>query len=133
MLTDQVLSQVTAVEKKMYRALTELEELTQELAQAVSRGDKVSIRMFLSMRRDSLNQMAQHQAFLRRQYADLPAADARLLRALLEDVSPPACAGSEELVRQAARNRAILERIVRSDQNISQHLAGNASFYAKHP
>ena len=133
MLTDQVLAQAIAVEKEMYRALTELEELTQELAQAVSRGDKVSVQMFLSMRRDSLNQMARHQASLRRQYTRLPAADARLLRALLEDASPPACAGSEELVRQAARNRAVLERIVRADQKISRHLAGNASFYAKRP
>lgn len=133
MLTAQVLSQATAVEKAMYRALTELEELTQELAEAVTRGDKVSIQMFLSMRRDPLNQMAQHQASLRRQYAALPGEDARLLRTLVESSSPPACDGSEELVRQAARNRTILERIVRADRKISQRLTGNASFYAKHP
>ena len=117
----------------MYRVLSELEELTQELSQAVNRGDKVSIQMFLSMRRDPLNQMARHQAALRRQYAGLPGKDARLLRALLEDPSPPACAGSEELVRQAARNRSILERIVRTDRQISQRLAGKSSFYTKHP
>lgn len=133
MITSQVLSRITAVEKEMYRTLTELEELTQELSQAVSRGDKVSIRMFLSMRRDPLNQMAQHQAAVRRQYAALPPEDARLLRVLLEDPSPPVCAGSEELVRQAARNRTILERIVKTDRKISQHLAGGASFYTKHP
>ena len=133
MLTDQVLSHTTAVEKEMYRALSDLEELTQELAQAVSRGDKVSIQMFLSMRRDPLNQIARHQAALRRQYATLPGEDARLLRALLEDPSPPACAGGEELVRQAARNRAILERIVRTDRQISQRLAGKSSYYAKRP
>ena len=133
MLTAQVLSQATAVEKAMYRALTELEELTQELAEAVTRGDKVSIQMFLSMRRDPLNQMAQHQASLRRQYAALPGEDARLLRTLVESSSPPACDGSEELVRQAARNRTILERIVRVDRKISQRLTGNASSDAKHP
>ena len=133
MLTDQILSQTTAVEKEMYRVLSELEELTQELSQAVNRGDKVSIQMFLSMRRDPLNQMARHQAALRRQYAGLPGKDARLLRALLEDPSPPACAGSEELVRQAARNRSILERIVRTGRQISQRLAGKSSFYTKHP
>lgn len=133
MLTEQVLSQATNVEKAMYRSLTELEELTRELSQAVSRGDKVSIRMFLSMRRDSLNQMARYQAVLRRQYAGLPAQDARLLRALAEDASPPACDGSEELVRQAERNRALLSRIVEVDRRISQHMAGRSSFYAKHP
>ena len=87
MLTDQILSQTTAVEKEMYRVLSELEELTQELSQAVNRGDKVSIQMFLSMRRDPLNQMARHQAALRRQNAGLPGKDARLLRALLEEPS----------------------------------------------
>ena len=133
MLTAQVLSQAAAVEKEIYRALTELEELTQELEQAVSRGDKVSVQMFLSMRRDSLNQMARHQASLHRQYTTLPAADARMLRSLLEDPSPPACTGSEDLVRQAERNRTILQRIVRTDRKISQRLAGNASFYTKHP
>lgn len=132
MLSDQDLSQATAEEKAMYRALSELEELTQELAEAVSRGDKVSIQMFLSMRRDPLNQVARHQASLRRQYAALPGEDARLLRTLVESSSPPACVGGEELIRQAARNRAILERIVRTDRQISQRLAGKASFYAKH-
>ena len=132
MVTVQVLSQAMATEKAMYRALTELEELTQELAQAVSRGDKVSIQMFLSMRRDPLNQMARHQAALRRQYAALPGEDARLLRKLAESSSPPACAGSEALVRQAARNRAVLERIVQADRQISQRLGGSASFYSKH-
>ena len=55
MLTEQVLLQATNVEKAMYRSLTELEELTRELSQAVSRGDNVSIRMFLSMRRATLS------------------------------------------------------------------------------
>lgn len=95
----------------MYRSLTELEELTRELSQAVSRGDNVSIRMFLSMRRDSLNQMARYQAACAA-YTGLPAQDARLLRALAEDASPPACAGGEALVCQAARNRALLSRIM---------------------
>ena len=133
MLTEQVLFQATNVEKTMYRSLTELEELTRELSQAVSRGDKVSIRMFLSMRRDSLNQIARYQAALRRLYIALPGQDARLLRALVEDASPPACAGGEELVCQAARNRALLSRIMEADKRISQHMAGRSSFYAKRP
>ena len=133
MLSAEALSQASAVEKNIYRSLTELEELTQELSEAVNRNDKVSIQMFLSMRKDPLEQLTKHQEALRRQRAGLPPEDARLLRALLEDHPPPACAGSEELIRQAARNRTLLERIVRMDREISQHLAGRASFYAKRP
>lgn len=134
MLSAEALSQATAVEKSMYRSLTDLEELTQELSQAVDRGDRVSIQMFLSMRQEPLDQLLKQQAALRRQRAGLPPEDARLLQALLEDAEPPACAGSEELVRQTARNRALLGRIIQADRRISQRLGGSSSFYAKqHP
>lgn len=133
MLSAEMLSLVTAVEKSMYRSLTDLEELTQELSQAVDRGDRVSIQMFLSMRQEPLDQLLKQQAALRRQRAGLSPEDGRLLRALLEDTEPPACSGSEELVRQATRNRTLLERIIQTDRRISQRLGGSASFYAKHP
>lgn len=133
MLTDQDFSRAMDVERAMYRSLSELEELTQELAQAADRGDKVSVQMSLAMRRDPLEQVARHQAALRRQYTALPAPDARLLRTLLEDASPPAVPGAEALVRQAARNRTLLARIVAADQRINQKVAGRSSFYAKRP
>ena len=120
MLTDQDFSRAMDVERAMYRSLSELEELTQELAQAADRGDKVSVQMSLAMRRDPLEQVARHQAALRRQYTALPAPDARLLRALLEEASPPAVSGAEALVRQAARNRTLLARIVAADRRINQ-------------
>ena len=133
MLTDQDFSRAMDVERAMYRSLSELEELTQELAQAADRGDKVSVQMSLAMRRDPLEQVARHQAALRRQYTALPAPDARLLRALLEEASPPAVSGAEALVRQAARNRTLLARIVAADWRINQKVAGRSSFYAKRP
>lgn len=133
MLTDQELSRAMDVERAMYRALSELEELTRELAQAVDRGDKVSVQMSLAMRRDSLEQVVRHQAALRRQYIALPASDARLLRTLVEDPAPPAVSGAEDLVRQAARNRALLARIIAADRTINEKIAGRSSFYSKHP
>ena len=131
MLTDQDFSRAMDVERAMYRALSELEELTQELAQAADRGDKVSVQMFLAMRRDPLEQMARHQAALRRQYTALPAPDTQLLRALLEAPAPPAVSGAETLVRQATRNRTLLTRIIAADRTLNQKVAGRSSFYAK--
>lgn len=132
MLTDQDFSRAMDAERAMYRALSELEELTQELAQAADRGDKVSVQMSLAMRRDPLEQVARHQAALRRQYTALAPADARLLRALLEDPSPPAVSGAEALVRQAARKPwRFLARIVAADRALNQKVAGRSSFYAK--
>ena len=39
--------------------------------------------------------------------------------------------GAEALVRQAARNRALLARIVAADRALNQKVAGRSSFYAK--
>lgn len=131
MLTPEHFSRAMATEKAMYRALTDLEELTGELAQAANRNDRVSLRMYLSLRQEPLEQLAQHKAALDRQCASLPEADGRMLRELLNQPSPPACPGSEELVRQVARTRALWERVVRADRQISLKLTGSSSFYNK--
>lgn len=131
MLDEQTLSTATAVEKTMYRALTELEELTQELAQAVDRRDQVTIRMFLSLRREQLNILNRQKTILRRQCAQLSPEDGELLRRLLWEKEPPACDGSQELVEQAARNRSLLERLIQADARASRRLGGAGSFYEK--
>lgn len=131
MLTPEHFSRAMATEKAMYRALTDLEELTGELAQAATRGDRVSLRMYLSLRQEPLEQLSQYKAALDRQCASLSEPDGRMLRDLLNQPSPPACPGSEELVRQVARTRALWERVVRADRQISLKLTGSSSFYNK--
>lgn len=133
MLTAEIFSQAIAVEKAMYRSLTELEELTQELSQALSRGDKVSVQMFLSMRQEPLEALTRHKAALRRLCAGLSEPDSRLLRDILQQPSPPACPGSQELAQQVSRTRILWERVVRADRQISLKLGGSSSFYAKKP
>ena len=62
MLSQEVLSAAAAVEKKMYLALCEVEELTMELAQAVDRRDQVSVRMFLSLRQEQVDHLQEQKA-----------------------------------------------------------------------
>lgn len=131
MLSHEIFSAALAVEKAMYRALSEVEELTDELAQAVDRQDQVSVRMFLALRQEPIDCLTGYKAQLRRQCAGLPAEDGALLRRLLEEKEPPQCTGAEELLRQVNRNRVLLERIVRADQRISSRLGGTSSFYER--
>lgn len=46
MLSEQTLSFACAVERQMYTSLIEIDELTSQLADAVSRQDQVSVRLF---------------------------------------------------------------------------------------
>ena len=52
MLSKQELDAALAAERAMYRALSEVQDITRELLDAVDRQDQVSVRLFLSMRQD---------------------------------------------------------------------------------
>lgn len=133
MLNDQHFSAASAVQRKMYVLLTEVSELTDELSQAVDRQDQVSVRMFLSMRQEALQRLADCQLTLRRQWEALPGEDGALLHQMLSGAfsgTPPSPAG-EALLGQIQRNRALLDRIRQADQAVSRRLSGKRSFYAK--
>lgn len=131
MLSQQVLAAASAAEKQMYLALTEVEDLTQELAQAIDRQDQVSVRMFLSLRQEQIDKLTELQALLRRQCRQLPEDDAALLRGILSGTPPSPCPQAEDLLQQVKRNRILLERVCRADQQSSRRLCGNSSFYSK--
>lgn len=133
MLCDQTLDEALAIQHRMYAALTEVAELTDELSQAVDRRDSVSVRMFLSMRQEEIDRLVGHKAALRRQCAQLPPGDRALLLQLLKGErdgtlnSPSA----QALERQSKNTRSLLERVCRADQAVSRRFGGPNSFYAK--
>lgn len=129
MLSQQAVSAAMAVEKQMYLALTEVEELTGELGHALERRDQVAVRMYLSLRQEEINRLTEHKALLRRQCAQLPEEEARQLRALLSRQDTGPIEGTEDLKRQVKRNGVLLDRVLRADKRISQRLGGKQSFY----
>ena len=134
MLNDQQLDSANAIQRKMYTALNEVAELTDELSQAVSRQDQVSVRMFLSMRREEIERLTGYQAMLYRQCDQLPPADGALLRQVISgrfQGSLPTASG-ETLLRQAAKNYALLQRVRQADRAVSSRLGGPHSFYTNH-
>ena len=133
MLSDQILAEALAIQRKMYSSLTEVSELTDELSQAVDRRDQVSVRMFLSMRQEEVDRLLGHKAALRRQCAQLPPGDRALLLQILrgEGSSGLGSPNAQALEQQSKHTRALLERVCRADQAVSRRFGGSSSFYAK--
>lgn len=133
MIRDQDYAASTAIQRKMYTSPNEVAELTDELSQAVSRQDQVSVRMFLSMRLEEIQRLTSYQAMLNRQCAQLSPEDAKLLTqlnsGLFSGQAPTPAA--QALLKQAQRNRTVLERVRRADQAVSSRLGGSHSFYSK--
>ena len=129
MWDSRTLDAALAVLRRSYLALSEVEELTGELSQAVDRQDQVSVRMFLSMRQEQINRLSEDRAQLRRQCGSLPDDQAGALWALVTGRTCSAPEG-QAVFRQARNNRAVLERIIRADAAVSRRMGGKKSFYA---
>ena len=128
MLSKQELDAALAAERAMYRALSEVQDITRELLDAVDRQDQVSVRLFLSMRQEQINQLRDQKELLKKQRGGRPKEEGDLLRQTLSGKKPAGVEG-EGLSLQVERNRARLERTLQADKALSRRLAGRESFY----
>ena len=103
-----------------------------QLAEAIERGDQVTIRILLSMRREPLESLRRIRRALEEQRDALAPAQARQLAELLNRA---AAAGKEEerLAEQVAVNGRLLRQLVELDRILNRKLGGKKSLYHKKP
>ena len=115
-------------EKRRYALLSELFDLTRQLAEAVDRSDEVTIQMLLSMREEPLAQMRQVQENLIRQRAALAEEDGRWLEELLSG-APARRQEENALSEQVGANRRLLGQLVELDKRINKKVTREKSVY----
>lgn len=132
MIQEQALAAALAVEKQMYRALSEALDLTREILDSLGRQDEVSVRLNLSLRQETIDQLCVCRESLQRQAASLSPPEGAALRRLLN--GEPADAGqpaAQILARQVEHTRELWERVIQADQAVSRRLGGERSFYRR--
>ena len=129
MLSENAVMSAMAVERKMYGALSELQETTIELSDAFKRQDQVSFRLYLGLRQDSINQLVEYRSILRKQCLELPDSDKEHLEKILAGDAIAEQDSEKRLIDLAKRNKSTLERIIQQDRLINQRLGGKKSFY----
>lgn len=131
-MDEKVIAAAIATERKRYTTLTEVMELTKELSDAFQRQDQVSVRLFLSMRQEPINQLREYRAIQRKRCAALHDEESEALWKVL--TGQGSGDGSEQLQvleKLAGQNRNLLERIQKADRQISIKLGGKKSYYAR--
>ena len=113
-------------EKRRYALLSELFDLTRQLAEAVDRSDEVTIQMLLSMREEPLAQMRQVEENLIRQRAALAEEDGRRLEELLSG-APARRQEENALSEQVGANRRLLGQLVELDKRINKKVTREKS------
>ena len=115
-------------EKRRCALLSELFDLTRQLAEAVDRSDEVTIQMLLSMREEPLAQMRQVEENLIRQRAALAEEDGRRLEELLSG-APARRQEENALSEQVGANRRLLGQLVELDKRINKKVTREKSVY----
>lgn len=115
-------------EKRRYALLSELFDLTKQLAEAVDRNDEVTIQMLLSMREGPLAQMRQVEENLTRQRSSLSEEDGRRLEELLSG-APAQRQEENALSGQVGTNRRLLGQLVELDKRVNKKVTREKSVY----
>ena len=127
-MTGALLLDAQVQEKRRYALLSELFDLTKQLAEAVDRNDEVTIQMLLSMREGPLAQMRQVEENLTRQRSSLSEEDGRRLAELLSGAQAQR---QEEngLSGQVGTNRRLLGQLVELDKRVNKKVTREKSVY----
>ena len=130
-MDEQVLKVAMSAEQKMYTALSEVMELTGELADAFQRQDQVSVQMFLGMRQEPIDRLESCKAMLERQCLQLPPEQRQILRGILQGQTPPPQA--QALGELVQKNKRLLDRILEVARRLNLRIGGAPSVYRPQP
>lgn len=114
--------------KRMYNALAETMDITQQLAEAVDRNDQVAIQMLVSMREEPVEKLRKTRQALDQQREAMEEKDRERLVRLL---SGGAAERPEEepFAKQAAVNLRLWQQLRDLDQVLNRKLTREKSFY----
>lgn len=121
--------------QRRYQAVNEVFRVTQEMADALSRDDRVAAQMLLEMRQEELDHLSESEEkiFMLLECADRQ--ERTDILALLKGEQKPSKEASfeEKKIGEIGENiRRNLEKIVMLDRTLSVKLAGKDSFYKQH-
>ena len=114
--------------KRMGNLLNEVQDLSQQLAEAIDRDDRVSVEMLVSMRREPIGKLTDAEDVLSDLSSTLPPDDGARLLALLGG-APSQREEEKTLVELVGSNHRRLEQILALDKRLSQKLARENSVY----
>jgi hypothetical protein len=126
----QALTELMALQKKMYLRMNEVMGITQELDDAVRREDQISVKILLSARQSPILELEELHAQVSLKRCDLSGKDEERFDRLLSG-GKPASPEEKQVAEQLAVNHRLLQRLTELDHNVSQLLCRGKSFYQK--
>ena len=118
--------------KRTGNLLNELQDLTQQLGQAIDRNDQVSIQMLVAMREEPLTKLQDADRALREQLEAMPDPESAAQLASMLNGGLPAQENDKTqqmLCSQVGANQRRLKQIMELDRVLNQRIARGKSAY----
>lgn len=116
--------------KRVNGKLTEILDLTGQMAEAVDRQDQISVQILVSMRQEPIAHLEEMKESTSCRLEQVSPQDAQYLRALSEGNEAAAREETGKLLAaQSAANLRLLRRVLELDRRVNQKLAGKDSVY----
>ena len=121
---------LTVLERRKYNLLVERMDLSQQLGEAMDRGDDVSVRLLVAMRQEPILGLEEVKKAIENRLGSLPTEERERVLALAGGAAPEG-EGETTYVNQVGSARRLLERVLEFDRRLNRRLAGENSFYGK--
>ncbi len=130
---DELLSEILRRVQRNCVRMVEIERLTKELGEALSRNDQESAQLLMKMRQDEMERTSETKEEIRLILGSTEAEEGLRLRSWLagEDTHQPDSFEAGKIVELSKQMTQVLNRTISMDKAINQKLAGKDSFYQK--
>ncbi len=133
-MAQELWTEVLIQAQARYRILNEVFQITKEIADTLSRDDRMSVQMLLGMRQDEINNLSRNEQNIYTLLQCASMEEREELQRLLRGEKTIAEGDSFEkkkLGEIGQNNKKIRDKIVELDRAVSTKLAGKDSFYGK--
>lgn len=130
-MEDELLIEILKELQKKYQCITEIERITCEIGEALSRNDRTSVQILLGMRQEEMDTADKSEKNIRYLLSVTPDNNALQIGKWLKgeaDVMPESMF-AQKMVEKGNSIRKLLQRTIELDSHISKRLAGQDSYY----
>lgn len=130
---DELLSEVLRRVQRNCVRMVEIERLTKELGDALSRNDQESVQLLIKMRQDEMEHFGETKSEIRMLLRSADREEQDMLRGWLagEDKYQPDSFEARKIMELSSQMALVLSRTISIDKAINQKLAGKDSYYQK--
>lgn len=129
-MEELILRKAQMLAKRLYVVLTETEDLSRQLAEALDRNDQVTARMLIGMRGEPVRKAQQTRLALETLCSSLSPEDGARLTELLNGAEA-VTEDERPLTAQLRSNRQLLERVLVLDEKLNRKIAREKSVYQR--